>query len=193
MLEIVFIFLAAVLAAAGLVYFLRVGGAAFWKFSGKRIVTCPETNAPVGVDVDALHAAATAPFAGGAELRLKDCTRWPEREACGQECLTQVEEAPEQCLIRTRLERWYAGTECVLCGAPVGKTHWAGHKPAFLGPGRNPVAWSDVQPEDLPGVLATHQRICWNCSVAESFRAEHPDLVVEDPRPSRRAGREAGR
>jgi hypothetical protein len=187
MLEIVLIYLAAVLAAAGLVYLLRVGGAAFFKFRGKRIVVCPETNAPVGVDVDALHAAATAPFGGGPELRLKDCTRWPERETCGQDCLTQVEEAPERCLIRTILAKWYAGAECVLCSKPVGEFHWADHKPAFLSPGRKPVQWSDVKPEDLPSVLATHERICWNCYVAESFRTEHPDLVVEDPRPAHRA------
>jgi hypothetical protein len=186
MFEIVVIVLAAVVAAAGVVYALRVGGAAFVKYRGKRIVTCPETNAPVGVDVDALHAAATAPFGGGAELRLKDCTRWPERKACGQECLTQIEEAPEQCLIRTWLERWYAGTACALCGTPIGEIRWADHRPAFLGPGRKPLAWSDVSPENLLGVLATHEPICWNCYVAETFRTEHPDLVVEDPRPAER-------
>ena len=188
MLEIVLIFLAAVFTLAGLVYVLRVAGKAFFKFRGKRIVICPETDAPVGVDVDALRAAATAPFGGGPELRLKDCTRWPEREACGQECLTQVEEAPERCLVRTMLARWYAGAECVLCRVPVGEVHWADHKPAFLGPGRKPVAWRDVQPENLPGVFATHERICWNCYVAETFRAEHPDRVVEDPRPAHRPG-----
>jgi hypothetical protein len=188
MFEIVLIYVAAVFIVAGLVYYFRASGKAFFKYRGKRIVTCPETNEPVGVDVDAVHAAVTAPFAGGAELRLKDCTRWPEREACGQECLTQIEESPEQCLIRTKLAQWYAGTKCVLCGKPVSETHWAGHKPAFLGPDRKPVAWSDVRPENLLSVLATHERICWNCYVAESFRAEHPDLVVEDPRPAHRAG-----
>lgn len=188
MAELVLILLAAIVAALALAFFVRHAAAAFFKYRGRRIVTCPETNAPVGVDVDALHAAATAPFGGGPELRLRDCTRWPEREACGQECLTQIEEAPEQCLIRTKLARWYAGTECVLCGTPVGEIHWAGHKPAFLSPGRKPLVWSEVTPEDLPSVLATHQRICWNCYVAESFRFEHPDLVVEDPRPAHRAG-----
>jgi hypothetical protein len=183
MFEIVLIVLAVVVAAAGLVYVLRVGGSAFFKYRGKRIVTCPETKAEVGVDVDAFHAAATAPFGGGPELRLKDCTRWPELKGCGQECLTQIEEAPTQCLIRTRLERWYAGTPCVLCGAPVGEIHWADHKPAFLSPQRKPVAWSDVLPENLSGVLATHERICWNCYGTETFRTEHPDLVAEDLHP----------
>ncbi len=191
MLEILLIVLAVVIGAALLGYILRTGGSAFIKYRGKRIVTCPETKTEVGVDVDALHAAATAPFGGGPELRLKDCTRWPERETCGQECLTQIEEAPQQCLIRTRLERWYAGTACALCGTSVGEIRWTDHRPAFLSPGRKPLAWSEVSPEDLQGVLATHERICWNCYVAETFRTEHPDLVVEDPRPGQRSGRPA--
>lgn len=182
MLEIVLIAAAAVMAAAGLAYILRQSGKAFWKFRGKRVVTCPETNAPAGVEVDALHAAATAPFGGGVDLRLKACTRWPEREPCGQECLAQIEAAPEECSVRYMLASFYAGASCVLCGAPVNEIHFAGHKPAFLGPDRKPVAWNDVLPEDLPRVLATHDRICWNCYVAESFRFEHPDLVIEDPR-----------
>ncbi|MGH9366712.1 MAG: hypothetical protein ACRD3M_03450 [Thermoanaerobaculia bacterium] len=189
MAELVLIFLAAMIAAVGLAFVLCRAAVAFFQYRGKRIVTCPETNAPVGVEVDALHAAATAPFGGGPELRLKRCTRWPERKTCGQNCLTQIEEAPKQCLVRTRLERWYAGTECVLCGAPIGEIHWFDHRPAFLGPGRKPAAWSDVLPEHLPQVLATHERICWNCYVTESFRFEHPDLVVEDPRPANRAER----
>jgi hypothetical protein len=191
MIEIVLIVLAGVIGAASLAYILRNAGRAFFRYKGKRIVICPETAQPAGVDVDALHAAATASFGGGPDLRLKDCTRWPEREPCGQECLAQIEAAPEECSVRHMLARWYAGTVCSLCYAPIGEIHWAGHKPAFLGSGRKPLAWSDVEPEDLPRVLATHQRICWNCWVAESFRAEHPDLVVEDPRPASRPEKRA--
>lgn len=187
MFEIALIVAAAVIAAAGLALLLRQSGKAFWRFRGKRVVICPETNASVGVEVDAFHAAATAPFAGGPELRLKDCTRWPEREPCGQECLLQIEAAPEECSVRHMLAKFYAGASCKLCGAPIPEIHAGDHRPAFLGADGKPVAWSDVRPEDLPRVLATHDRICWNCYVAESFRGEHPDLVVEDPRPAHRA------
>ena len=187
MFEIALIVAAVVIAAAGLALFLRQSGKTFWKFRGKRVVTCPETNATVAVEVDALHAAATAPFGGEPELRLKACTRWPEREPCGQECLLQIEAAPEECSVRHMLAKFYEGASCALCGAPIPEIHAGGHKPAFLAGGK-PVAWSDVLPEDLPRVLATHERICWNCFVAESFRVEHPDLVVEDPRPAHRAG-----
>ncbi|MGH9399962.1 MAG: hypothetical protein ACRD00_06315 [Thermoanaerobaculia bacterium] len=189
MIEIVLIVLAGVIGVASLAFILRNAWKAFSRYRGKRVVTCPETNEQVAVDVDALHAAATASFGGGPELRLKACTRWPERQPCGQECLVQIEAAPEECSVRSMLARWYAGTVCVLCGAPIGEIRWADHRPAFLGPGHKPAAWSDVLPEHLPHVLATHERICWNCYVTESFRFEHPDLVVEDPRPAGRAER----
>ena len=184
MVEIALIFVAVVVGVLGIAWLVRKGLGAYLQYRGERIVTCPETRKPVGVAVDAVHAAVTAPF-GGPELRLKDCTRWPEREGCGQECLTQIEEAPDQCLVRTRLEKWYAGTSCVICHAPISPVRWLDHKPGVLSPEGRPRALNELSPEELPNVLATHRRICWNCWVTASFRAEHPDMVVEDPRPFR--------
>src|SRR5262249_61527412 len=132
---------AVVLAAAGLAYYLRQSGKAFLRFRGKSIVTCPETHAPVGVAVDALRAAATAPF-GGPELRLKACTRWPEREPCGQECLVQIEASPEDCSVRHLLARFYARASCVLCGAPTGPIPATGRQPAFRRAGGQGAAWA---------------------------------------------------
>jgi hypothetical protein len=189
MLEIVLIVLASIIALALLGHVLVRSGRTFWKLRGERIVTCPETGKPVGVDVDAVHAAATASLAGPADVRLKDCTRWPERETCGQECLAQIEAAPDECLVRNILKKWYAGARCVLCGAEIPEIRWTDHRPGFLSVGATPLAWADVASEDLMGVLATHRPICFNCTVAESFRLEHKDLVVEDPRPASRVAR----
>ena len=33
---------------------------AWWKYRGRRVITCPENRRPAGVVVDARHAAATA-------------------------------------------------------------------------------------------------------------------------------------
>jgi hypothetical protein len=41
--------------------------------------------------------------------------------------------------------------------------------------------WPDVAPETLPQVLATHKPVCFDCYVAETFRREHPELVVDNP------------
>jgi len=51
-----------------------------------RTVDCPETHAPVSVRFNALRAAWSS-LSGRTQLRLADCTRWPERADCGQECI----------------------------------------------------------------------------------------------------------
>lgn len=59
------------------------------QFSGSRVVICPENQRQVAVSIDALHAAATG-IQGRSDLRLQDCTRWPERSKCDQACLPQA-------------------------------------------------------------------------------------------------------
>ncbi|MGB8013928.1 MAG: DUF1761 domain-containing protein [Terriglobales bacterium] len=51
-----------------------------------RTVNCPETHAPVSVRFNAWKVAWTS-LSGPPKLRLADCTRWPERTDCGQECI----------------------------------------------------------------------------------------------------------
>jgi len=167
------------LAFAALVA-LRPVARAYLKFRGARVVTCPETKAPAAVELDARHAAFTAAF-GEPDLRLKDCSRWPQRRECGQECLEQIELAPMECLARTMLTGWYEGKSCALCRKAFGEIQWLDHKPALLSPERNAVEWHEVRAEKLPEVLATHRALCWNCLVAETFRRRFPELVVERP------------
>ena len=62
-----------------------------WRESrGKKTVTCPETGQSASVEVDAARVAASA-WAGPPDVRLKECSRWPERATCGQDCLIQLE------------------------------------------------------------------------------------------------------
>jgi hypothetical protein len=152
---------------------------AFLKYRGKRVVTCPETESPAGVEVDAGHAALTAVM-GRPDLRLKECSRWPERGDCGQECLAQIESAPEDCLVRNILIKWYAGKACAICQRELGEINWTERKPALLTPDRRTVEWNEIRAEDLPDTLANHSPICWNCHLIETFRRSHPDLVLED-------------
>ena len=68
---------------------------AFWhraiyeRYSGGRPVTCPEDQRPAVVGIDLRHAEATV-MEASPRLRLCDCTRWPERSHCNQECLSQA-------------------------------------------------------------------------------------------------------
>jgi hypothetical protein len=150
------------------------------KHRGTRVVTCPETKGPAAVRVDITHAAKTI-AANDPALRVRSCSRWPEREKCGQQCLAEIAAAPAECLVRTTLVDWYRGSTCALCGRKIGEVHWVEHKPALLTPGREMVEWSEVSAESLDRVLATHQRVCWTCHVANAMRERFPGLVIDQP------------
>ena len=165
--------------AVGLFVFRAIPGVrAYFTYRGKRVVTCPETKQTVAVDVNATEAAAGA-FLSEPTLRLSTCTRWPEREDCGQDCLKQIEADPANCLVWNIVAKWYEGKSCVFCGKPIGPLHHLDHVPALLEPSFKTVEWKQVSPEQLPKVFTTCQPVCWNCHVTESFRRIHPELVTE--------------
>ena len=159
-------------------HWLRRAVPAFFRLRGERVVICPETRRPAGVAVDAGHAAATA-FRREPELRLSSCSRWPEKADCGQECLRQIAAAPEDCLVRTMLTRWYTGKSCLYCGKPFATIHWHDHKPALLDRDGRTMEWEQVAAEDVPDALGRDKPVCWNCHIAETFRRMHPELVVD--------------
>jgi uncharacterized protein DUF1761 len=65
-------------------------GREFYKrYDGSRAVICPENHRQVAVHFDAFHAAVTK-LAGSPNFRVADCTRWPERGDCEQECLPEA-------------------------------------------------------------------------------------------------------
>ena len=169
------------LLALALGYLLFQGLRAYYKLRGKRLVTCPETQKAAAVDLDAVHLARDAAF-GRPHLRLSECSRWPERQGCGQDCLKQIEAAPEGCLVRRIVAHWYAGKTCVICGKAVDVAEqWVGHVPALLSPEKVTVYWDKVTPEKLLEVFQTHSPVCWSCHMAGTFRRVHPDLVVDRP------------
>jgi len=154
----------------------------YWRMRGTRLVTCPETERTVAVDVNARKAAADA--AGGRHhLRLRDCTRWPERADCPQGCVAQIESDPEGCLVWRIVQDWYDGKDCVYCRKPINPHEWLefwlDHTPALLGEDGEPAKWTELPAELLPQQLQNSQPMCWNCYVTERFRQEHPDLVIE--------------
>lgn len=178
-LELYLIVLFVALAALYFVFPLVAG--AFLRYRGKRVITCPETRKPAAVEVDARHAALTAAISHP-DLRLKSCSRWPEREDCGQECLLQIELSPEGCLLRNILTDWYANKHCVSCGKKFGEIHWSDNKPALLSLEGRTVEWSELRPEEVPGLLATHYPVCWDCHITETFCREHPELIIDRSR-----------
>ena len=161
-----------------LVVGLRRALQTYLKFRGKRLVSCPETHQPAAVRVAAGKAAFEATIRNG-RLTLSECSRWPEREACGQECLAQIREAPKACLVWTIINRWYQGQQCVYCHKPFGEIHWHDHPPGLVDSENKTVEWNEIPAEKLQEALGTYWPVCWNCHMAQTFRREHPELVVD--------------
>jgi hypothetical protein len=151
---------------------------AYTQYRGKRIITCPETKAPAAVHVNALKAAREAIFTRP-NIRLDQCSRWPERAGCGQECLAQIKADPEQCLVWNLVDEWYRGKSCAYCQKPFGEIHWHERHPALLGPDRSIVQWNEVPPENLPLIFQNYLPVCWNCYIAEEFRLRNPERVID--------------
>ena len=160
----------------------------WWTYRGARVITCPENLRPAGVFVDAAHVAAR-PFAKAPELQLSSCSRWPEHAGCGRECLQQIEASPQDCLVRTILDKWYAGKRCAICGRPIGDISIAGAQPAVLCADKVSVEWSQIPADRLPETLAAASPICFACHMGNTLVRTHPELVVDrrrtaDPRTS---------
>ncbi len=145
---------------------------AWIKRRGKRLITCPENRQPAGVELKVKLGA----------LELKSCSRWPEKQGCGQECLSQIAESPDGCLVRGILERWFEGKTCALCGQSVRAAHWPEHGPALIDRERNTVEWKTVKAEELPEVLARSLPVCWACHNVEVFVQQHPEMVTDRSR-----------
>ena len=67
----------------------------YFKFQGTRLVTCPETHEAAVVELAArsmgMQAILNEPC-----LRLSECSRWPMRGCCEQDCLRQIEARPSE-------------------------------------------------------------------------------------------------
>lgn len=153
---------------------------AYLKWRGTRLIVCPEARKPAAVEVDAGYTALLAPITARG-LRLRNCSRWPEWKDCGQDCLHEIEAAPEDCLVRTILTQWYEGKKCALCAKTFGEIKWLDRKPALIIPGKPSREWSEIPPEEIWNVLDTAMAVCWDCHIAETFRRRYPELVVDRP------------
>lgn len=173
-------FILLLLAAIVLVY-VALAARAYFRMRGRRVVTCPETNQPAGVTVDAGHAAISALW-DKPDIQLKTCSRWPERHDCNQACTSQIAAAPQDTLAVTMLKRWYEGRDCAICRRAIGAVHTSEPRPGLLNvasPRREILRWDDIPAEHLPAALQSHLPVCANCAVAETFRRRFPERVTD--------------
>jgi hypothetical protein len=157
----------------GIRYFVR----ASQQFGGERVIICPETGKQAMVELDVRRAALTS-LLGQTDLQLTNCWRWPIKQNCGQECLLQLD-MDEKCMVRSVLEKWYRDKACAFCARPFDEVDLSDHKPAMLNPEGVTVEWKQVPIAAVMEAMATYLPVCWNCHIAQTFRREHLDLVVD--------------
>ena len=167
-----------VLAVGAVVFGLTVALRTYVKYRGERVITCPETHQAAAVHVNAKNAATKALF-GKSHIRLDQCSRWPERQNCGQECLSQVNADPALCLVWNIVDQWYKGKACAYCQKPFTEIHWHDRHPALMAPDHTCVQWNEVAPEKLPEIFESYLPVCWNCYIAETFRRQNPEKVLD--------------
>lgn len=80
------IVIAAITALAVLYVLIPVAADTFFRYRSKKVLGCPETGGEAEVSVDASRATFTSVL-GRTLLRVKNCSLWPERKECGQDCL----------------------------------------------------------------------------------------------------------
>jgi hypothetical protein len=76
------------------------GVRAYRLYGSARLVTCPETMESVLVKIHATRAIASK-LTGGNQLRLRSCSRWPEKKDCDQACVGQLTASPDGCRARS--------------------------------------------------------------------------------------------
>ena len=141
-----------------------------WRlYRGVHVITCPENLAPAAVNVALFDA----------DLRLRTCSRWPEMAGCDQACLSQLESSPRACALHTIVASWYEGKQCHFCARDIGKIVWHERPPALRMPDGATREWKEVAPQELPVVFANAAPVCWACHMVETFRHEHPEMVIE--------------
>jgi hypothetical protein len=169
-------------AVGGAYVLYRLYGSArtYFKFRGKRLVTCPETNKTAAVELDAKGAAREA-FSQKPRMHLDECTQWPERKDCGQECLGEIAMSPSACLVRNVVIDWFEEKNCVFCGKSIADVRewWVDHKPALLTPEKRIVVWNEFAAEQLPELFQKCEPVCWSCAATETFRLQHPELLTD--------------
>jgi hypothetical protein len=155
------------------------------RFRGKMLVTCPETGKPAAVKI-ATWRATVASVVGRRNLELSNCSRWPERGDCGQECLCQVIADPENHRVWAIAAKWFEGKKCAYCRKPIEKVSHLDRRPALLDAEKKTVEWDHIPAEKLPEAMWGCLPVCWSCHMTETFLREHGDRVVW--RPWKRSG-----
>lgn len=78
----------AIIALALFAVLIPVAFHTFQRYRNKRVLKCPETDELAEVDIDAPRAAFYSAL-GKQLLKVRNCTLWPKKKGCDEECIRQ--------------------------------------------------------------------------------------------------------
>jgi hypothetical protein len=89
--------------SAYLGYYAIRGIRVHFRLRGTRPVTCPETHHAAVVELAAVSMGMRS-ILGEPRFRISECSRWPMRGDCGQDCLNQIEARESELRFLSRLK-----------------------------------------------------------------------------------------
>ncbi len=137
-------------------------------FTRTRTLVCPETHEPVTVKVDVAHRLKST-LTNREELRLKSCSRWPDRKRCDEDCLLQIELHPEH--LKRILHRWYEGKTCPVCHRGLSDTDYKQGRIAAFGSNGKMLSGTELPLNELSARISDYRPVCWDCYTRARQRA----------------------
>ncbi len=87
---------------------------------------------------------------------------------------------PHDAATTAKLRHFFEGKVCAGCNRPIPPVHLGDQRPGLLNPRtQEEIAWDDIPATNLSAMLESHAPICSHCLIVESFRRQHPELVVD--------------
>ena len=87
---------------------------------------------------------------------------------------------PHDAATTAQLKRFFEGKVCAACSRPIAPVHAGELRPGLLNTKtQEAIAWADIPTANLSFALESHDPLCSHCAVVETFRREHPELVVD--------------
>jgi hypothetical protein len=146
---------------------------------GRQSVKCPDNGEQADVQMDHRYAFSTA-LRGQEHTRLDSCSRWPEMGDCGQECLAQIDQSPEN--LERLFSKFYDGKSCALCTRALTPNDWRQGRVGVLNAKQELFEMRDLPADDLQLALENTRPLCWRCHLEECERQAVPHRVLKGDR-----------
>jgi hypothetical protein len=92
----------------------------------------------------------------------------------------QVRGNPHDPAATAELKHFFEGKSCASCNRPIPPVQAGQMRPGLVDPNTHQtMAWNQIPTANLAATLRSHQAICSNCLTLETFRQQHPELVVD--------------